>query len=128
MTVPVVLSSWAVFTDREPATRLINMGEIDDEQMGMHLDKGAALRRNGLEESIEFVWGSIPDLERNVMISMFLTRSPNRNWIARPDPTVGQASHLIHLDPRIPQVEKDFISNFIPMAEDKSKKRLFSSG
>ena len=128
MTVPVVLSSWAVFTDREPATRLINMGEIGDEEMGRYLGKGAAIRRNDLEESIEFVWGSIPDLERNVMILMFLTRPPNRNWIANPDPTVSQGRHFIHLDPRIPQSEKDFIKNFIPMAMDKSKKRLFSSG
>jgi len=127
MTVPVVLSSWAVFTNREPATRLIDIGVIDDEEMDMHLSKGAALRRDGLEGSIEFVWGSIPETERNVMISMFLTRPPNRNWIA-PVPTVGQGRDFIHFDPRIPQPEKDFIKNFIPMAKDKSKKRLFSSG
>ena len=123
-----MLSSWAVFTDREPATRLINIGEIGDEEMDMYLGEGAAIRRNDLEESIEFVWGFIPDLERNVMISMFLTRSPNRNWIANPDPTVSQGRHLIQLDPHIPQAEKDFIRNFIPMAMDKSKKRLFSNG
>ena len=121
-----MLSSWAIFTNREPATRLIDMGEIDDEAVSLYSSEGAELRRNGLEKSIEHVWGSIPDLERNVMISMFLTRPSNRNSIAHP-PTIGQGIHLINLDSRIPETEKDFIKNFIPVAEDKSKKRLFSS-
>ena len=122
-----MLSSWAVFTNRAPADGLINMGEIDDETMGIHVHKGTMLRRDGLENSVEFVWGSIPDLERNVMISMFLTRSPNRTGIAHPDPTVAQGIYLIHLDQRIPPAEKDFILNFIPQAKDKSNRHLFTS-
>jgi len=127
MTVPVVLSSWAVFTKREPATHLIEMGEIDDEAMDMHQGKGAALLRNGLTDSVEFVWGFIPDLQRSVMISVFLTRPPNRRWIAHPNPTVGQGRQLINFDHRITEVERDFITGFIPIAEDKWKRRLFSS-
>src|SRR5260221_13995538 len=103
------------------------MDGIDDEAMGKHLNRGAMLRRNGLEESIEFVWGSIPEFERNIMVLMFLTRPPNCTWIAHPDPTVSEGRNLIRLDPQIPQAEKDYIRNFIPMAKDKSKKNLFSS-
>ena len=113
MTVPVVLSSWAVFTKREPATHLIDMGEIDDEAMGKHVGKGAALLRDGLESSIEFVWGSIPNLERSVMISMFLNPSPpTAGGLLIQIPQFGQGRQLINFDLCITQAEKGFHHRF----------------
>ena len=123
MTVPAVLSSWAVFTNREPATRLL--GGIEDETMDIHLGKGAKLERDDLKESVEFVWDSIPVLERDIMLSMYLTRPNNRNWIAHPDPSVREGIYLINQNHHISQAEKDYIKKLIPKAEDKSKKRLF---
>jgi hypothetical protein len=67
-------------------------------------------------------------LERNVMISMFFTWPPQLQM----DCSSGshnqpkQTSHISRSP--YPSSEKDFIRDFILIAEDKSKKRLFSSG
>ena len=122
-TVPVVLSMWAVFTEREPATRFLD--DMDDEMRGTYIIKAEGLRSQGLEECIEDVWQAISVLKRDVMITMFLSRSSERSGLAHPKPTVDQGQYLIHNDPRILPHEKNFAHEFIPKAKDKGMVTLF---
>jgi hypothetical protein len=122
--VPYVLSTWAIFKDRELATRV--SGEIDDEALGKYTSNAQQLRERGLEECVETMWQVIPDLARNVMIIMSLTRSNKRIGITRPVPTVEQGRYLIHLDSRLSQPEKNFVQEYLPNARDKNNDRLFS--
>ncbi len=122
-TVPYVLSMWAIFTEREPATRFLD--EIDDETKGKYIFKAEVLRSQGLEACIEHVWQAIPILKRSVMITMFLTRSSDRTGIAHPTP-VDQGQHFIHNDPRVLPDERSFAHEFIPKAKDKGRKQLFT--
>jgi hypothetical protein len=117
---------WAIFKDREPATRLT--GEIDDEILTKYTVNAGLLRDRGLEECVETVWQVIPDLARNVMITMFLTRPNQRIDVTHPVPTVEQGKHFIHLDSRLSRTEQNFVQEYIPNARDKKNNRLFSRG
>ena len=125
-TVPYVLSIWAIFTDREPATRFLD--KIDDETRGTYVFKAGFLLSQGLEACIEHVLAGYIDLEAqhhgynglDLLLRPHRGCSPRAHSHSRPGPT------FIHNDPRVLPHEKNFALEFSPKAQDRRKKRLFT--
>lgn len=110
-------------SDYEPATRFC----IDEEVLSGYIGKAFELRDKGLDNAVTSVWHAIPDLPRNVMITMWLSRlSHLRTSVAHPIPAVWEGLSIIVSDLYLSEAEKEYARQLIPVAVDKRAKRLFT--
>ena len=86
--VPSLFSTWAVYNNRQPATRF-NIGR---EEKDSYSGRANGLKTKGLEDSVELVWNSIPRFDRNFMASMFPSRPALLNVNVHITPTIRQAN------------------------------------
>ncbi len=120
--VPYLLSVCAIYYKEEVATRL----KIGREEQDKYETKGTKLFKKGLMDSVDSIWHALPDLDRDLMIKLWLTRPDIRTSMAHPTPTVEEAMNVICADSRLSGAERRFINQFLPNAVDKGQKHLFT--
>jgi len=120
--VPYIFSVWAVFHERQPATRF----NISREEEETYIGRANGLVQKGLGNFIELVWNAIPFVDRSFMVSMFLSRPAIRNVLVHVFPTIMQAKRVINSDPLLDSSEKDLTEQYLPIVVDKHNKALFN--
>jgi hypothetical protein len=120
--VPYLLSVWAIYHERAPATDL----GISFEESQKYEGKAERLKKEGLYDFVESIWKSVPDLYRNLMIKLWLTRPDIWTSIARPKPTVEEGMSIICVDSRLSIAERQFVKEHLPNAMNKQNKYLFT--
>jgi hypothetical protein len=117
MTVPYILSAWAVFHNYEPVDRLHMANEDRDRQVR----RARELQNKNLTNDIDALWQAIDSLDRNVMILLWLSRSSLRTSIAHPKPTVQEGWATINSDHLLSPDEKNAAQRVIPQAVTKGR-------
>ena|SRR5260221_493757 len=121
VTVPYLLSVWAVYYEEEVATCL----KIGRKEQDKYEAKAAKLVKKGLQDDLDSIWFSIPERDRNLMIKLWLTRPDIRTSMAHPTPTIEEGMNVIRADSQLSESERCFINDFIPIAVDKAQNHLF---
>lgn len=78
-----------------------------------------------LDDSVESVWDSIPLRDRNLMVSMFLSRPAIRNLVVHIKPTFAEAKSIIEADPCFFGDETYWATEYLPILVDKRSEKLF---
>ena len=122
--VPYLLSMWAVFHGRYPASRF--RPNLSSEEADAYDGKATNLLVKDLGDAVKAVWTSIPELDRDFMVSMYLSRPAERKEIVHLKPTINEAMQVLASDERLFQVEKDTAADYIPHLVDKYEVPLFN--
>jgi hypothetical protein len=118
MLVPYLLAAWAIANETHQV-----FAEIDDEGLDQYATKIDRLQ--SLSNDVILVWSAIPLVPRNLMIKMWLTRSPSHNGIAHPTPAIQQALHTMRSDPYLTREERNLATTVILVATNGQGIRLF---
>jgi len=94
--VPYLLSMWAVFHGRYPA--LCFCPNLSSEEADTYDGKATNLLVKDLGNAVEAVWNSIPELNRDFIISMYLSHPAERKEIVHLKPTVNKAIQVLASD------------------------------
>src|SRR6266545_6106518 len=119
--VPYLLSVCAIHYKDEVVTGL----KIGRKEQRKYEAKAAKLFQKDLEDSIDSIWYSLPDLDRDIMIKLWLTRPNIRTLMAHPTPTVEEGINVIRAEPQLSEAERCFINHLLPNAVDKEQEHLF---
>jgi len=123
--VPYSISLWAVHTKHESATRFLD--KIGPAQWTRYERKASQLDDESVNAVLS-VWDALLDrAARDLMVAMWLTRTPPRSPIAYPIPTVNEAISIIDSDDRLSLEEKSLAQRIIPVAVDKYTIPLFTT-
>ena len=124
--VPYSISLWAVHTKHESATRFLD--KIGPAQWTRYERKASQLDGEGVNAVLS-VWDAllVNDTARDLMVAMWLTRTPPRSPIAYPIPTVNEGISIIESDDRLSLEEKSLAQRIIPVAVDKYTIPLFTA-
>jgi len=95
--------------------------------MGPVCRQGKGLDDDGVNSNaVQSVWDVLLHTDRDLMVAMWLTRSPSRTFIAYPIPTVHEGINIINLDDRLSPEEKFLAQQVIPTTVDKYTMPLFT--
>jgi len=124
--VPFVLSAWALWWDCDPVTWF--KSQITDDEYRRHHRKTSELRRKGLADAVDTIWYAIPEVDRSLMIAMWLDRrSSLRNQaVVHPPPAVWDAQMVIASDFQLSVAEKNRALQLIPHAMNRRNQHLFT--
>jgi len=120
--VPYLLSVCAIYYKDEVTAGL----NISRKEQDKYEAKAAKLIQEGLMDSVNTIWYSLPDVDRDLMIKLWLTRPNIRTLMAHPTPTVEEGMNAISDVSQLSEAERYFVNHFLPKAVDKGQEHLFT--